>query len=420
MPQAEGVTPVLEATVGTSHYAGQTCSGQAVSGCGCAEGDAVVVVTIPAGSAQTVTVRITNSGTYGPDQWYLLQIVEQGSSIAAATTTTATSTTGADSYEPDDYVPGPLYAGVAQVHTFDRSSDVDRVEFDVIAGNRLPDIHLWAGQRRGYALAGAHQWRHYENDNRFRRSQFGCDLHGADQRQGGPHHHQPRSVWRRRQHTVLLTDLGATGTLTPTPTATAATATPTITPTPTTDCNDAFESDDLIPQAGVAGVTQARTFALGGPRPDHLYGQGGGNYRIETSNLPVAVDTFLIVQFRGAVLTNDDVASGDLSSAVEVSYTTSGDLPVYVLVLNMGLYGATMTMTSPVPRSALASTTPRARRYQRRRDHRGHGAAAHLRHRGRYRQGLFPGPVPTTTTGCPPPTDRRGGYGDDVEYGGRP
>ena len=340
IPQAEGVEPILQASVGSSSYAGQTCTGTTVGGCACSPGDVVVTVPVPAGSAQVVTVRISNAGTYGPDQWYLLEIVEQ---IGGSPSGTVTA--GGDSYEPDDYTPGTLYAGLAQVHTFDPLNDVDRLEFDVTAGNtyQVSTYSLATGvnTRLQLLIGGVY----YENDNRDTGDLSSLLTFTAPATgKAGLTITNLGAYGPGSSYTVLLTDTGATGTLTPTPTTTAATATPTITATPTVDCNDEFEPDDLIPQAGVAGVTQARTFCPWADRDRAIFtAKAGRRYRIETSNLATGVDTFLMVQFQGNVTTNDDVASGDLRSAVEIANTTGADIPVYVTVLNKGLFGATMS-----------------------------------------------------------------------------
>ena len=155
----------------------------------------------------------------------------------------------------------------------------------------------------------------------------------------------------RLRGSPLFEDVQVTSSLvTPTPGA-PATATPGPSPAATLAPSgaDAHEVDDTEPRPIELGVAQPRSFH---PNFDvdraRFVGRASGRYRVFTSQLAPGVDTILVITVGTATHTSDDRAADDLSSYVEFTVPSSGDLVVNVMVTNRGRFGpdATYVLTA--------------------------------------------------------------------------
>jgi len=107
---------------------------------------------------------------------------------------------------------------------------------------------------------------------------------------------------------------------------------------------DVYERDDAIPKPIGVGETQARTFYPQGDIDRVTFmAKAGHSYQVKTTDLAPGVDTVISVVVGGVAYRNDDVVSGDASSAVE--FQTSVDNMAYINVTNKGVYGVDKSYT---------------------------------------------------------------------------
>lgn len=133
-------------------------------------------------------------------------------------------------------------------------------------------------------------------------------------------------------------------TITPSVTITpGVTITPTVTVTPAGP--DEYEVDDFQAKEIILGQTQLHNFY---PVYDvdkiEFLAKAGRFYRVYTSDLAPAVDTYLEVNVGGTRHTNDDCypGTGDLSSCVEFQVGTGYDVEASIKISNRGQFGTEM------------------------------------------------------------------------------
>lgn len=278
-----------------------------------ASGDPSSSVEFHATLDETASVNITNKGLYGIDMSYKLEVRE----------------VGGDEFEPDDFSPRPISPFEQQRRTFYPEGDVDRVWFNVKAGQTY--------EIKTYDLAVG-------VDTELTVSVGGKTYYNDDVAPGDQSSQVIFTASKDGQALVTITNREQYGTdhvywLTLTPGITI----PTITPTPDF-CSDAYEPDDLVGRLMVVGETQDRRFCPVGDVDRAVFtAKPGYAYDIETLDLALGVDTTLTVQMGGATYSNDDRAPQDKSSKVHLLNNTTGELPVYITVRNKELYGTDKT-----------------------------------------------------------------------------
>jgi len=148
----------------------------------------------------------------------------------------------------------------------------------------------------------------------------------------------------------------------------------TVTATPTPDLRDEWEEDDFVASDIFVGQSQTHTFyPLYDVDTVKFLAKAGRFYRVQTTELGEGVDTFLTLSLGSATYTNDDRATGDLSSLLVFQVSTTFDVEALVTVTNRGQYGpkqsyvltveevlptATPLPTGTVPPTATSTITP--------------------------------------------------------------
>jgi hypothetical protein len=291
--------------------------GKVVTNDDVASGDPSSRVEFHATLDETASVNITNKGLYGIDMSYKIEVRE----------------VGGDAFEPDDFSPRPISPYEQQRHTFYPEGDVDRVEFNVKAGQtyEVKTYNLAVGVDTELTVVVRGQ--PYYNDDVAPGDQsskvvFTATRDGrasvtiSNREQFGP----------ENEYWLTFTPGIVIPTITPTPM---------ITPTPDL-CRDAYEPDDSVGRLIVVGETQERKFCPAGDVDRAVFtAKPGYAYDIETLDLALGVDTQLTVQIGATIFSNDDRAPQDKSSKVHLLNTTTAEQPVFITIRNKELYGIT-------------------------------------------------------------------------------
>jgi Tfp pilus assembly protein PilN len=119
--------------------------------------------------------------------------------------------------------------------------------------------------------------------------------------------------------------------------------TPVVTLTPIAELPDEYEIDDFQPKTILLGQPQLHNFypVYDVDRVKFLV-KAGRYYRVSTSALAPAVDTYLDVNVGGTHYTNDDCEPGVLYSCVQFQVRTGYDVDASVRITNRGQYGPKM------------------------------------------------------------------------------
>ncbi|MBI5567390.1 MAG: PilN domain-containing protein [Chloroflexi bacterium] len=296
-------------------------------------------------------------------------------SVSLTGTATLTATLDPrDLFEPDnsDALARPIAIGVPQVHNFYPSLDVDVATFLAKSGRfyRITTADLAPGVDTFLSVSVGDKA--YVNDDakagtlasEVTFQNTGADAlviirttnraqYGADKR-----------------YQLIAEELVPTLTPTPGPSPTP-THTPTPTPTPTLppDLRDTFEPDETAPRPIIIAQPQLHNFY-----PDSDFDQveflakAGRFYRVYTTDLAPAVDTFLTLVVGVSTYTNDDAKPGTLASEITFSVTGS-DVIASARITNRGQYGPDKryqiileeflpTPTVPVPNTPTPIVTP--------------------------------------------------------------
>ncbi len=285
-------------------------------------GDRSSSVTFTATADGNAQVLVMNAGQFGLNMSYNLQVLE----------------VGGDAYEMDDYVPASISPGEEQEHSFYPDNDIDRLTFNVKAGNTyaLSTYSLTVGVDT--VVSVLYNGQVYQNDDatstnrnssvQFSASQSGTalvtitnlDRYGSD-----------KLYW------VTLTESGTVATP----------GTSLYTPTPT--CADAYEPDDIIPYSILVNQSYEHTLCSTGDIDRAVFtAKAGYAYIIETTDLGASADTVITALIGQQQSSNDDRSPQDLSSRLEVQNNTTSDQPVYITITNQGYYDENSSYTLTV------------------------------------------------------------------------
>jgi len=262
----------------------------------------------------TAGVTISNREQYGPNREYWLTLSELAPTPTPGLTTTPVPTPDcADQYEPDDIVPRFMVVNEEQKHNFCRPGDRDRVVFTAKDGyayqvetrDLAPGVDTYITVQIGSTT--------FPNDDRGPQ-----DLSSLVRIQNVTGRDAPAFVnvvnkglfGLGTTYTLKVSDVGS---------------------------GDPFELDDVEPVPIGMSAPQKRTFYPPGD-VDRVYfvAKAGHRYRIFTANLADLVDTTLCADMGSLHECNDDRASGDLSSYVELQNDGSADTRVVVTIFNNG------------------------------------------------------------------------------------
>lgn len=277
-------------------------------------------------------------------------VVTRTPTITPAISITGTATLTAtldprDLFEPDntDAQAKPIAIGVPQVHNFYPSLDVDTATFLAKSGRfyRITTADLQPGVDTFLSVSVGDKA--YVNDD----AKAGTLASEVTFQNTGVDAAVIIRVTNRAQYgadkryQLIAEEVVPTLTPTPGPSPTPTnTPTPTATPTLPPDLRDTFEPDESAPKPIVIAQPQLHNFY-----PDSDFDQvqflakAGRFYRVYTTDLSPAVDTFLTVVAGTSTFTNDDAKPGTLAS--EVTFSVSGsDVIASVRITNRGQYGA--------------------------------------------------------------------------------
>jgi len=252
-----------------------------------------------------VVVTVANQGEYGPDRGYELLVEDLGVG---------------ETFEPDDLVAADIAVGDSQDRTFSPDGDIDSIRFmaEPYHVYQVLTSNLSAGVDTD--LEARIAWRVYSNDDVAPgdlSSSVAFQSYESSAAEVVVTISNHGSYGPGQTYTVTVLDLGL---------------------------GDTFELDDVVSASILVGLAQERAFYPSGDVDRAVFtAKAGYAYRIETTDLAVGVDTDLSVQIGADTFTNDDAVPQDLSSMLEVTNGTMGDLPVYITVMNKGPWGVDKT-----------------------------------------------------------------------------
>jgi Tfp pilus assembly protein PilN len=279
-----------------------------------------------------------------------------------------------DTFEPDntDALARPIAIGVPQVHNFYPGLDVDVATFLAKSDRfyRITTADLAPGVDTFLSISVGDKA--YVNDD----AKAGTLASEVSFHNTGPDAMVIIRTTNRAQYgadkryQLIAEEVVPTLTPTPGPSPTP-TNTPTPTPTPTLppDLRDTYEPDDASPKPIIIAQPQLHNFY-----PDSDFDQveflakAGRFYRVYTTDLAPAVDTFLTVVAGASTFTNDDAKPGTLAS--EVTFSVAGsDVVASARITNRGQYGSDKryqiileeflpTPTVPLPDTPTPVVTP--------------------------------------------------------------
>ena len=304
LPQAAGVDTVLQVTLGGVTFENDDCHPNEVSLmiCRCPTETitgslaSLIEVQVPDGADQTVNVRVSNRGQFGPDQWYTLLVNE----------------VGGDAYESDDYLAKDIALGEQQRRTFYPEGDVDRVTFPVKGGHayELRSSALGVGVDTVITvyLAGSN----YQSDDAA-----AGDLASQVRFQ----------AIADGQASAVITNKGLYGTSMGYVLELHEVG------------GDPYEPDDYVPQTLSPYEHQERTFFPEGDIDRVEFNVKAGRiYEVKTYSLTIGVDTVIVLLVDGQRYENDDITPGDPSSRLVFQAVSDG--VAGLAVTNREQYGA--------------------------------------------------------------------------------
>ena len=246
-------------------------------------------------------IAVTNKGLFGIEMTYNLRVSDLGAS---------------DAYEPDDVNGVEILVGVPQSRTFSPDGDVDRVYFMAAPYHiyRIHTANLASGVDTVLAVdVGSN---HFTND---------------DKSPGDPSSSVEFPIAEAAPIRVLVT-VSNKGDYAPDKAYTLQ--------VDELSEGDAYEVDDALGVLILVGGVQERTFF---PQNDvdkvYFTAEAGHRYGIYTYDLASGVDTVLDVEMGTIYLTNDNRATGDPSSYVDLSNESLDNAQVMVTIRNNGQYG---------------------------------------------------------------------------------